>query len=145
MNYEHTQRSPLGWILLICGISVFIFGWTHSKQILFKVISVVITLTIIMLSQCFRTLTVRDEGEGLAVRFGPLPIFRTRIPYSEMIDIQPDRSNILDGWGIHYTPGKGKIYNVWGLDCVKIQKRNNVIRIGTDDKDALVHFLKTRI
>lgn len=145
MNYEHTQRSPLGWILLACGIFVFVFGWTHSEQILFKIISVVITLIIIMLSQCFGTLTVRDEGERLAVRFGPLPIFRTRIPYSEMIDIQPDRSNILDGWGIHYTPGKGTIYNVWGLDCVKIQKKEKFIRIGTDDKDALVHFLKTRI
>ncbi len=31
------------------------------------------------------------------------------------------RSNWLDGWGIHYFPGRGIIYNLWGFDCVRVQ------------------------
>ena len=36
-------------------------------------------------------------------------------------------------------------YNLWGFDCVKLEVRNRVIRIGSDDVENLVEFLRGKI
>lgn len=93
---------------------------------------------------CFGTLRVCDESTHLAVRFGPLPLFRTLIPYSKITSVEPSRSNFIDGWGIHWIPGRGMIYNLWGFDCVKIQMGDKCVRAGTDDTAGLMSFLKEK-
>jgi len=146
MDYEHTQKSPLGWIFAVTGGLILIIAWLISRnQITSVLISFAVAVILVLISLCFGSLTVRDETDFLAIRFGPLPIFRTRIEYPEITGVEIDRSNILDGWGIHYIPGRGWTYNVWGFDCVRIQKGKKIICVGTDDKEALVTFLKTRI
>ena len=57
---------------------------------------------LLAVSGMFRTLTVRDEGDLLAVRYGPLPMFSKTIRYSEIESIEPDRTKVVDGWGIHW-------------------------------------------
>ena len=99
----------------------------------------------VFLSACFGWLQVRDEGEHLAIRYGPLPVFRRKLPYSGMLGVEPARSDWLDGGGVHYVPGRGWIYNLWGRDCVRIQLRGLPIRVGTDDPEGLLAFLETRI
>jgi hypothetical protein len=146
MDYEHTQKSPLGWILAVTGGLILIITWLISgDQIAPVLISFTIAVILVFVSLCFGSLTVHDERDSLAISFGPLPIFRTRIEYSEITEVQIDRSNMLDGWGIHCFPGRGWTYNVWGFDCIRIQKGKKIIRVGTDDKEALFTFLKTRI
>ncbi len=99
----------------------------------------------IFLALCFQRLTVRDEGEWLAIRYGPLPLFFRRIPYASMTAAEAARSDWLDGAGIHYIPGRGLIYNLWGRDCVKLQLGNKKVRIGTNDVEGLLRFIKTRV
>jgi hypothetical protein len=99
----------------------------------------------IFLAMCFQRLTVRDEGKWLAIRYGPLPLFWRRIPYASMTAAEAARSDWLDGGGIHYIPGRGWIYNLWGRDCVKLQLGNKKVRIGTNDVEGLLRFVKTRI
>jgi hypothetical protein len=94
---------------------------------------------------CFRSLTIADEGEWLAVRFGPLPFFGTSIRYADISDAQPGRTSWIDGWGIHYLPGRGWTYNLWGFRCVVLRMVNRSIRLGTDDPDNLAHFIRQRI
>ena len=101
--------------------------------------------TFIGLGLCFGSLTVRDEGQWLAVRFGPLPVFGTRIAYSSITGVEAARSDALDGWGIHWILSRGVIYNVWGFDCVRIQMGKRSVRVGTDDVEGLTSFLRTKI
>ena len=54
-------------------------------------------------------------------------------------------TSILDGWGIHYIPGRGWTYNVWGFACVKLTLGRKVIRVGTDDADELAKAIRAKM
>jgi hypothetical protein len=62
-----------------------------------------------------------------------------------MSDVAAARSSWIDGWGIHYIPGRGMTYNLWGFDCVEIDMNGRTVRVGTDDPEGLTDFLKGRI
>ena len=55
------------------------------------------------------------------------------------------RSSWIDGWGIHWIPGRGYTYNLWGFSCAKLDVRGRTVRIGSDDADKLVEFLKSKL
>jgi hypothetical protein len=97
------------------------------------------------LAFCFRSLTVADDGDRLTIRFGPVPLFRTSIPYADMTGVEAGKSTVIDGWGIHYVPGRGWTYNLWGFGCVVVYRGKTIIRIGSDDVENLVDFLNRRI
>jgi hypothetical protein len=107
--------------------------------------SCVVALIMFLVASMFVWMTVRDEGESLAVRYGPLPVFRARFRYRDISDVQAGRSTLLDGWGIHYVPFRGWTYNLWGLDCVKMRVNGTIVRIGSDDVAKLVEFLQAKI
>jgi len=52
-----------------------------------------------------QSLTVCDEGDRLAICFGPLPLFQRRFQYDDILGVEIGRTTIMDGWGIHWTPG----------------------------------------
>jgi hypothetical protein len=43
-------------------------------------------------------LTVADDGDRLAMCFGPLPLFKRRIRYDDIREIEIGRTTIVDGW-----------------------------------------------
>ena len=146
MGYEHTQKSPL--YLLILAIAAIMVGMLRTMPTgeSFPIwILGGVSLLLVCTAMSFGHLTVRDEGEYLAVRFGPLPIFHRRFRYAQITGVEAARSDLLDGWGIHCVPGRGWIYNLWGLDCVRIRVGGKAVRIGTDDVNGLVLFLKSKV
>ena len=104
------------------------------------IVAILVTAALMCGSLC-----VRDEGEWLALRYGPLPILRKRIRYAHITAVEPDRTKVIDGWGIHYIIGRGWTYNLWGFGCVKLTLGKKVIRVGTDDVDNLAEFLKGKV
>ncbi|HBO43207.1 MAG TPA: hypothetical protein DD670_04590 [Planctomycetaceae bacterium] len=50
-----------------------------------------------------------NEGDQLAVHFGPFPLFRKRIRYDDLLEVKKGRTTLLDGWGIHRNPWSGWI------------------------------------
>jgi hypothetical protein len=142
-EYEHVQKGIIQPILLasglIClGISVFM------RETTFHIIIFLTTAVVcVILSFAYAFLTVRDEGDCLSVRFGPLPLFRKFIPYTAITAVDKDRSNFISGWGIHPTK-KGWLWNIGGLDCVRIEMGKKSILIGTDDPDGLTAFLRSK-
>ena len=143
-RYEHVQHGHFHPILIIValvmlGSAVFVDA-LGARLMLFLVAAVIMLLT-----ACFQTLTVRDEGDHLLVRYGPVNLFSRRIPYSVIQTVERARSDVLDGWGIHWLPGRGWIWNLWGLDCVRLTIDGEPTRIGSDDADNLVSFLSTRL
>ncbi len=119
-------------------------AWLARDEPTMAVLLPVIAAIFVLLALMFRSLTICDEGEWLALRYGPLTVFRKRICYSDITSVEPGRISIIDGWGIHYIPGRGWTYNLWGFGCVKLTLGRKVIRVGTDDVDKLVEFLRTK-
>jgi len=146
MSYKHTQHAPWIWFLLPLALVTMtaMLAWSGGKSpdaVTLRIVGGVIVL----IACCFERLTVRDAGASLSVRFGLLPLLGTKIDYSAITGVETARSDLLDGWGIHYVPGRGRIYNLWGFDCVRIRMGGKTVRIGTDDVNGLVRFLRGKI
>ena len=144
MTYDHAQKSLIYLILLgVCLLSIGIGLVAPLGTPLSSALSGGGAVGAFF-AFSFKYLRVRDEGDCLAIRFGPLPVFRRRIPYSQITGVEPGRSWVIEGWGIHNI-GRGWIYNLWSFDCVVVHLGAKTVRIGTDDVDGLVGFVKARI
>jgi hypothetical protein len=99
-----------------------------------------------LLATAFHHLTVEDRGEAMAIRFGPLPLFRKAVRYADIAGVEVGRTLILDGWGIHYSVRGGWVWNLWGRDCIVVRlKDGRVLRVGTDDAESLARFLDEKV
>ena len=58
--------------------------------------------------------------------------------------VTASRSALIDGWGMHWIPGRGWTFNLWGFDCVELIVSGKPLRIGTDDMENLVAFLESK-
>ncbi len=148
MRYEHTQKGKLHLILLgvaLISLSAGGLGFVVDGRAAPFIIVLAVAGVLLLFATCFRQLTVRDEGDRLAARFGPLPLFSVRIPYADITSVEVAKSSWLDGWGVHWMPGHGWIYNLWGFDCVEIRRGRKTTRVGTDEPDALAAFIRTKL
>ncbi len=140
-RYEHRQEGPWHVVLMVASVLVLCSAWPLRSCAPVAGAGMLLFLAL-WFRLMFRCLVVRDEGEYLAVNFGPRPLIRRRFAYDAITSVEPGRLSWIDGWGIHWMPGRGWIYSMWGFGCVKIQLGTKTIRIGSDDVEALVGFLK---
>ncbi|MBN1254172.1 MAG: hypothetical protein JXA50_02760 [Deltaproteobacteria bacterium] len=145
MRYEHTQKGKLHLILYFVALYLFISSVFIRHDPFGAMVLFCGALLILVFGFSLQTFTVRDEGDFLRIFSGPLPLFRKKIQYSEIEDVKINKSNILDGWGLHYGIGRGWIINIWGFDCIALKIGKKKFRIGTDDKEALFDFLKRKL
>jgi hypothetical protein len=143
-GYRHTQKGPWAWLLFGFGVLLLALGWALREM---PVVPVVISISgaiMLLLGASFQRLTVSDEGDRLAVRFGPLPLFGMRIRYSDMRSVEVSRTTLLDGWGIHLSLRGGWVWNISGWYCVLIDHGGKTW-LGTDDAENLARFLRSKI
>jgi hypothetical protein len=145
MEYSHTQKGRLHYLLYVAEAGFLAGAWLARDQPYPMLMLLGVAALLFLFTQAFHQMTVTDEGEALAVRYGPLPLIRTRIPYAAITAVERDRTSILDGWGFHWMPGRGTTFNIWGFDCVKLSLGRRVIRIGSDDAENLASFLRSKI
>ena len=144
--YEHVQRSPVHFLLHLLAVFSFVVAWQIRNDTAPSIAVLIAGVVLFILALSFQTLTVSDnDGECLDVRYGPLNLFGTSIPYDEITDIEQGQTSLIDGWGIHFIPFRGWTLNLWGFECAKIWRGNRIIRIGTDDSENLVSFVRERI
>jgi hypothetical protein len=145
MQYERTQRGK--WHYLLYALTAAMLGgaWLAGEKPDAAALLVGIAAVFLLCGLMFGSLTVRDEGQWLALRYGPLPVFRKRIRYADITAVQPGRTAVIDGWGIHYIPGRGWTYNLWGFGCAKLTLGRKVIRVGSDDVDRLVALVESKL
>ena len=144
-RYQHTQRGPWSLILLAFGVGLCAIAVAVRNQPVAVAVCASAGALLILLAASFHELTVADEGDHLAVRFGPLPLAQTRIPYADITNVEVGRTLFLDGWGVHMSLRGGWVWNISGRDCVVIQRTRGVIRVGTDEPDALAELLRRKI
>jgi len=143
--YSHTQKSPLCLIVYGTAIGLLVGAWLSQNEFPIALILGGCGVLVLFLAMAFHYLTVEDQGEGLLIRFGPLPLFRRTIRYSDIVKAEVGRTLLLDGWGIHMSIRGGWVWNLWGRECVVVHLKKGVLRVGTDDAENLVRFLDGKI
>lgn len=141
--YRHTQWSPLGPAFAICGLGCFAALWFVDDPVS-RTLCVTMGVVAGLIAGLFGQLRVEEQEDRLRVRFGPLPLFGTSVRYAHVRAVARARSSLLDGLGVHWFPGRGWTFNVWGFDCVELHTDRGLVRIGTDDPDELVRHVAQR-
>ena len=144
MEYEHTQSAPLHYLMYVVSAAMLTGAWALRQELAAFSIFGVMGVLMFGLGLSFKHLTVSDEGQSLRVQFGPLPVFGTRVAYADITSVKAARSSWIDGWGVHWVPGRGWTFNLWGFDCVEIHMGKRLLRIGTDDPQNLEKFLREK-
>jgi hypothetical protein len=145
MTYEITQHGRWHYLFFALSATMLAAAWVAREDRTVTWLLLGLAAVFLLCSLMFASLTIRDEGQWLALRFGPLPVFRKRFRYADITSAQPDRSKVIDGWGIHYIPGRGWTYNLWGFDCVRLSLGRKVVRVGSDDVQNLAAMLAAKI
>ena len=145
LTYRHTQTAPLCLLLYATAVIFVGLGWVLPDEPPIRWMFPVIGLLMLVVAASFHHLTVEDRDDVLAIRFGPVPLFRRTVRYADIQAVEVGRSLLLDGWGIHYSMRGGWVWNLWGQDCVFVRFRDGrTLRIGTDDAENLAAFLEAK-
>ncbi len=145
MPYNHTQPGRWHHILFAFALATCLGAWIVRSNPIVATMVLAIAAIFALCGLVFGSLTIRDEGDRLALRFGPLPVLRKTFRYADITGVEIGRTTMLDGWGIHYMPGRGWTYNLWGFACVKLTLGRKIIRVGTDDAEGLARFVGEKI
>jgi hypothetical protein len=144
-EYSHTQKAPLCLILYGSALGCFALGWWDG-DVPGMYVAGGVGLLIALLAPAFYRLTVEDHGDVLAIRFGPVPLFRRTVKFTDMEKAEVGRTLLLDGWGIHMSVRGDWVWNLWGRSCVVVRYKNGgTLRIGTDDAEKFAGFLERKI
>ncbi len=144
-SYKHVQHAPLCLLIYILAIVFLVTGMVLKSEPPIPWLFPPIGLLMLVLAASFHHLTVEDQLDRLSIGFGPIPLFRRTIRYDDIISAEIGRTTILDGWGIHMSLRGGWVWNLWGRDCVVLQLRKGLLRVGTDDAENLVDFVNQTI
>jgi hypothetical protein len=145
MTYHRTQHGRWHYLFFTFAAATLGGAWLARRDLLVAVMVLSVCGVFFFCGLVFGSLTISDEGDCLAVRFGPLPLFSRRIPYADITAVEVSRTTILDGWGMHYLPFRGCTYNIWGFGCVKLMLGRKIVRLGTDEPEVLAAFVREKI
>lgn len=89
---------------------------------------------------CFGQLTVLDRGDDLEMISGPVPLFRNRIPYRLITQVESVRPNLPQ----NLVKGGG-FRKIRGMNGIRIRVYGRMIRIGTDDPEGLIRLIRSKM
>jgi hypothetical protein len=144
-EYSHKQTAPLCLLIYTLAVVFIALGFIVEKAPPIQWLLPPIELLMFVVAASFHHLTVEDQGKMLSVRFGPVPLFRKTVKYSDIVNVEVGQTLLLDGLGIHMSIRGGWVWNIWGRDCVVVHMKQGPLRIGTDDAKNLAAFLAQRI
>jgi hypothetical protein len=143
-QYHHVQRGP--WWLVCFALAAISFTVSYDLPVPALKITLSVAGVILLLSGVsLGHLVVEDEGDRLFIHFGPLPLFRKRIRYDDIREVDKGRVPFHESGGIQWSPWGGWIWSVWGHDCIILRLRRGTFRVGTDDAEGLAGFLQGRM
>lgn len=144
-TYQHTQYSPLWLMLLLISVAQITCAVLFELPGAARITLALAGALVAALALSIQYLAVEDSEDRLKISFGPVPLFRTSIVYAEIVGVDIARTRLIDGWGVHYSLGRGWLWNIWGRTCVVIHHKRGNLLVGTDDADELIAFLRSRI
>ena len=145
ISYRHLQWAPWHLALDAIGAALLVAAWLSNEPPFARWLFVGMAILFLLLGASFRYLAVEDQCDHLDIRFGPLPLFRRRLHYEDIREVEVGRTVLLESWGIHMSPRGGWVWNIWGRDCVVIHLQQGVLRVGSDEAENLAVFIKSKI
>jgi len=141
-RYEHTQT---GWwiylpiIVLVVGASAIATGGAAAPFPIGVAPAIIVMLGA---GAIFARLTTRVEGTAVSWYFGwGWP--GGSIAMAEIASAEVTDTNLLEGFGIHWTIWHGWLWNVWGFRAVEITKHGGGrVTLGTDDPQGLCQAIE---
>jgi len=143
--YRHTQpgtvllatvAAALALLLLVLFVMPIPPGEEAGRWILAAAGMILLAIAVL-----FRSLTIAIHGGTLTWSFGP-GLIRKSVPVAEIAHVEPTRTTVLAGWGIHWTP-RGWLYNVSGMHAVQVKlKSGKQFLLGTDEPEQLVRAIQ---
>ncbi len=98
----------------------------------------------LLLLALFSNLTVTGFSTHLEIKYG-IGLFRKKFEYKNIRSCSIQKNHWFYGWGVRRIPG-GWLYNVAGLNSIQLDMKNGkMYRIGTDEPEKLIEFLRSRI
>lgn len=141
-SYQHTQTGYV--IIFSLGVGLFFVA-----QLMFSPNFYWASMTaMIILAVCwvlFFTMTVMIDNDVLEVWFGS-GLIRKRFSLKEIESCKVVRNPWYYGWGIHWIPKRGWLFNVSGFYAVEIKMKNGTkYRIGTNVPSELEDVIRKSI
>lgn len=126
MNYSHTQRVPKGVLTAFGAVGGVAALRTPG------LVKPLLGATMAGLLYTFRSMTVSIDEHHINIVFGDwLSLKQIKLAYIQKVETK--KMCPLSGWGVHFI-GDGWLYNVFGLDAVRVSmKSGKTIYIGTDE------------
>lgn len=143
-RYYHTQTGPWHFIVFSIGVLQAYLAVALREQPPLNLIFGVCAAFMLLLGFSIRSLTIRDAGEGLQIQFGPLPLFRKQILYSDIESSRVTHTTLLDGFGIHYSLRGGWVWNIWGYPCVHLKLKKGQIWLGSNEPEKLQAWIEKK-
>jgi len=78
----------LHFLLYAVGAGMLAGAWRAQEVPGLPLVLLGAGLLLVVLGLAFHRLTVEDEGDCLALRYGPLPLFHKRIAYTDITAVE---------------------------------------------------------
>lgn len=130
------------WFVLIPVVAIVAAAWFTSPTAEMLVPLAIVVAIVAIVGVVFTRLTIRVDADAVRWHFGwGWP--GASIAMDEIARAEVTRTNLLEGWGIHWTMWHGWLWNAGGFAAVEIFKRNNSgTTLGTDDPQGLFQAIE---
>ena len=138
--YDHHQwgviQSVFGAIVaIVFGFIYLTAGRTIGPAVVFFAALVVSLIA-------FARLDTRVDGDGITWSF-TFGIPGGHVDFANLANARVTQTNLLEGWGIHWTIWHGWLWNVQGFQAVELECRDGRdVTIGTDDPQGLLQAIE---
>ncbi len=137
MNYQHTQKSVLMWLIAVCGALLAVWGIARLGAVGSDAVwALAAGLVLVVVGALAARLTVSVDDPQVTAAFGwGWP--RRRTSLGEIAAAERVRTSWWQGWGIRKVRN-GWMFNNAGSDAIELRLRSGrVFRIGTDQPEEL--------
>jgi hypothetical protein len=142
MPYERTQHAAWMWILLLIPVVIVIVAWTMNPVLEMGLPAAVAIVPVLLVGAIFTRLTIAVDANAVRWHFGwGWP--GGSIAMADVARAEITQTNLLEGWGIHWTIWHGWLWNAGGFQAVEIFKTNGgAVTLGTDDPQGLAQAIQ---
>ncbi len=140
--YEHHQWAV---IPIAVFVAVIVGATAYGGTAAAPAPAFFFALLVLAVLAAFARLTTRVDDRSVRWAF-TLGIPRAAVGFDEIERVERVRTNLLEGWGIHWTPWHGWLWNVSGFDAVQFfLKDGRRLTVGTDDATAFLDAVNSRL
>lgn len=142
MPYERTQHAMWVWIVLAIPVLIILVAWSTEPRLAMGMPVAVVVVPLLLVGAIFTRLTIAVDANTLRWHFGwGWP--GGAVAMADIARAEITQTNLLEGWGIHWTIWHGWLWNAGGFQAVEIFKTNGGdLTLGTDDPQGLAQAIQ---